>query len=60
MLVYFVGLGIFLGLSLIGLVFFILKNRKAIDKEIAMSEPIELSSIKDDGENYSSLCCYYK
>lgn len=34
-------LGVILGLSLIGLVLFILKNRKTIDKEMAMSDPIE-------------------
>lgn len=43
MLVYFIGLGVFLGLSLIGLVLFILKNRKEIDKEIAMNTSVKHS-----------------
>lgn len=38
-------LGVILGLSLIGLVLFILKNRKTIDKEMAMSDPIEPSKM---------------
>lgn len=45
----FASLCAFLGLSLVGLILFILKNREAIDEEIAMSEPIErLSSIRED------------
>lgn len=39
MLAYFICLGVILGLSLIGLVLFILKNRKTIDKEMAMKRP---------------------
>lgn len=38
-------LGVILGLSLIGLVLFILKNRKTIDKEMAMSDLIEPSKM---------------
>lgn len=45
MLAYFICLGVILGLSLIGLVLFILKNRKTIDKEMAMSDPIEPSKM---------------
>ena len=45
----FASLCAFLGLSLVGLILFILKNREAIDEEIAMSEPIErLLSIRED------------
>ena len=37
----FASLCAFLGLSLVGLILFILKNREAIDEELAMSDPIE-------------------
>ena len=42
----FASLCAFLGLSLVGLVLFIPKNREAIDEELAMSDPIEPSSIE--------------
>lgn len=45
MLAYFMCLGVILGLSLIGLVLFILKNRKTINKEMAMSDLIEPSKM---------------
>lgn len=58
MLAYFMCLGVILGLSLIGLVLFILKNRKTIDKEMAMSDPIKPSEI-DKSQPYMPELGWY-
>lgn len=54
----FASLCAFLGLSLVGLILFILKNREAIDEEIAMSEPIEPSKI-DKSQPYMPELGWY-
>ena len=54
----FVSLWAFLGLSLVGLILFILKNREAIDEELAMSDPIEPSKI-DKSQPYMPELGWY-